>query len=230
MKKGIFLITLILLPLFCSFSAEYPVFKQLRGKVEIKTDITGIGSRWIKAVEGMKIEPGTLISTGFSSSAAIDLDNSEVYVKQLTRVRIENIEKTKNTVKTKLNLSLGRIRADVKASKKLKHDFKIITPVSTAAVRGTKFTAGIGKLKVDSGKIFFTNKIGQGRTIAGGNSSSVGGNGYGPPEGEKENKGNNFNVPTETQPEPDTGVESIIPESSYFGSIMATLNFIILDD
>ena len=177
MRKIVFCILLVLLPSVLSFSSDMSTVKQVKGIVEIREGQTG----WIKAEKGMKLPPGTLISTGFKSNAVIELDNSEIFLKPLTRVRIDELSKSGNTVKTNLNLKLGRIKADVKSSKGLKHDFTLKTPVSTAAVRGTVFTAGVNSLDVDSGSISYSNKIGQIITVLSGNSSKMGSTGFSAP-------------------------------------------------
>ena len=199
MKKSIFFILLILLPVFYSFSADVPTVKQIQGKVEIKNSQSG----WVKAEKGMKVSPGSLISTGFKSDAVIELDNSEIYIKQLTRMSIENLSRKQNTVNTKLNLQLGRIKADVKSSKGLKHDFTVRTPVSTAAVRGTIFNSGLRKIIVDNGRISYTNRIGQTVTIGGGNSSKIRSRGFDSPQNALETLIADFNVSASTQQEPD---------------------------
>ena len=175
--KKILILILLLLPAVCIFSAEYAVFEKVQGKVEIKTPLSG----WIKAFEGMEIKPGTVISTGFRSTATLDLGDSNIFVKQLTRMGLDELSKSGNTVKTNLNLRLGRIKANVKTSKGLKHNFTLKTPVSTAAVRGTVFEAGVRSLDVEKGSIRYSNKIGQQVTVMGGASSKMGLTGFSAP-------------------------------------------------
>ncbi len=113
-------------------------------------------------------------------------------------------------VNTKLNLKLGRIKADVKTSKGMKHDFTLRTPVSTAAVRGTVFEGGAnGDLDVERGKVQQRNRIGQSTTVSGGNSSTVGGTGFTPPATAAETAAGAFNVVTSTQP--DDTVPPVLP-------------------
>jgi hypothetical protein len=223
MKKCVFYIILILFPIFYSFSSEFPTVKQIQGKVEIKNDSTG--SRWVKAFKGMEIKSGALISTGFKSNAVIELDNSEIFIKQLTRMTIEDLSRKNNTVKTNLNLRLGRISADVKTSKGLKHDFIVRTPVSTAAVRGTIFDAGIGKLEVKNGIISFTNKIGQKVTVGGGKSSEVGGDGYSTPENTGDTILKDFNIETSTHSETGSGITTGTGDNIKYGSIELVFNW-----
>lgn len=143
--------------------------------------------------------------------AVIELDSSEIIIKQLTRMSIDKLLRKNNTVKTNLNLKLGRIKADVKTSKGLRHDFTIRTPVSTAAVRGTKFDAGVGTLEVESGTITYTNKLGQKVTLKEGNKSSVSGGGYKAPEDAASSTLSEFTVSPSTQ----IGAEPVIPDSTF---------------
>ena len=179
------------------YSADLITIEKVNGKVEIREP----GGSWEKAVQGSTIPQGTIISTGFKSSAELDLSGSStIYVKPLTRMAVDELATTGNKVNTKLNLRLGRIKADVKTSKGLRHDFTLRTPVSTAAVRGTVFEAGAnGNLDVESGKIQQKNKIGQKTTVPGGNSSSVSGGGYSPPATPEETVSQDFSVDTSTQ-------------------------------
>ena len=127
-------------------------------------------------------------------------------------------------VDTNLNLKLGRIKADVKTSKGLKHNFTLKTPVSTAAVRGTVFESSVRKLEVVTGRISFTNKIGQKTTVNGGGSSSVGGTGFTPPATVVETVQETFTVETSTQPESEIPEIIVLPAPTT-GTV--TLNWFV---
>ena len=202
----ILLIIVFSLPLY---SADLITIKEVSGKVEIKEP----GGNWVKALKGSTIPQGSLISTGFKSSAELDLSGSStVYVKQLTRMAVDKLAITGKNVDTKLNLKLGRIRADVKTSKGLRHDFTLRTPVSTAAVRGTVFEGGAnGDLDVENGKVQQRNRIGQKTTVAGGNSSSVSGGGYNPPATAAQTISNTFNTITVPDTPDDTPAPVTVP-------------------
>ena len=210
-------IILILAP--TAFSAETITITKLSGKVEIKEP----GGGWSKAFEGREIPAGTLISTGFKSEAVIDMGgSSDIYVRQLTRMSVDELKISGNMVDTKLNLRLGRITADVKTSEGLKHNFTLRTPVSTAAVRGTKFNSSVRKLEVVSGKIKYSNNAGQSTTIGGGSSSSITGNGYSStPQTSFENTTAAFEVETSTQPDP-VVPSIIVPPAPTTGTVTIT--------
>lgn len=111
--------------------------------------------------------------------------------------------------------------AEVKTSKGLKHDFTLRTPVSTAAVKGTVFkSSASGDLEVETGKIKHSNKIGQSVSIRGGASSSIKGNGYKPPETER-NSFDDFHVDPSTLPYEAIQFPDILPkELPETGSII----------
>ena len=175
-KLSLLILILFTIGAFSVYAAEKAVIKSFKGKVEVKS-----GSSWSAVTEGMEIKPGSIISTGFKSSAVLDLGSSDLFVKQLTRMSIDELSKSGNTVKTNLNLSLGRVKANVKTSQGLKHDFTLKTPVSTAAVRGTVFESGVRRLNVESGRIRYGNRIGQMVTVLGGTSSTMGPTGFSAP-------------------------------------------------
>ena len=226
MKKYLLFFLIFLFSAPYIFSAESGTIKSLHGKVEIKS---GSGA-WEKAENGMEVKPGTLISTGFRSEAVLDLGSSEIQVKQLTRMSLDELSVKENTVKTNLNLRLGRIKADVKTSAGLKHDFTLRTPVSTAAVKGTVFTAGIRNLAVENGRISFTNRIGQVVTVSGGSSSVVTGTGYSAPENAADMINSVFDVETSTQTETGAGITTTADVNAIkYGSVKMVFNFTVSD-
>ena len=162
---------------FISAASNEVTVTSLKGNVKYRID----GEEWKKLSEGMKLPVGAVISTSFKSEAVLDLGSSEIFVKQLTRMSINELSEKNKTVNTKLNMRLGRISADVKTSKGLKHDFTIKTPVSTAAVRGTKFSFDGVNIKVANGRVVVSNRNNHSASYKGGESgSSIGNN---PPEG-----------------------------------------------
>ena len=193
MKKQFIAVLIFIIPIFFSFSTEKGIIKSVQRKVEIN-----ISGKWIKAEIGMELLPGNLISTGFKSNAVIDTGSSEIFIKQLTRMSLDELSKSGNTVKTNLNLRLGRVKANVKTSEGLKHNFTLKTPVSTAAVRGTVFESGVRSLDVISGSIRYANRIGQQVTVMGGTSSQMGLTGFSAPVDMVDAINEAFNVVTTT--------------------------------
>ena len=217
--KYFLLILLIIVFSFPLYSADLITITEVKGKVEIKEP----GGAWIRANDGREIPPGSIISTGFNSSAELDLSGSStVYIKPLTRMAVDKLVISGKNVDTELNLKLGRIRADVKTAEGLKHNFSLKTPVSTAAVRGTIFESSVRKLEVVTGRISYSNNIGQKTTVGGGGTSSVEKTGFTPPATVVETVIETFTVETSTQP--DEGVPEILvpPPKSTTGTIYVT--------
>jgi FecR protein len=216
--KYILIILLIIVFISPVFSAELVTVKTLNGRVEVKEP----GGTWSKAFEGKEIPAGTLISTGFKSQAELDLSGSStIFIKQLTRISVDELKISGKQVNTKLNLRLGRIKANVKTSQGLKHDFTLRTPVSTAAVRGTVFESSVRKLEVVTGRMKLTNKIGQSTTVGGGSSSSVSGTGYTAPATVIETIIGDFTVETSTQPDAEVPA-IVVPSAPTTGTIYVT--------
>ncbi len=171
MKKYLIALTLLsalTIPLFAELNATV---KSVRGKVEIKLPFKG----WQRVKAGMVIPKGAIISTGFRSYAILKLGDSILQVKQLTRMKLVELVKRKNTVSTKLFLRVGKIRAKVRTSKGLRADFKLKSPNSTAAVRGTEFEYDGTTLNVIKGVVQFFNRLNQKREIGAGEESETDG-------------------------------------------------------
>jgi len=168
MRKYALAVILLVMSSFL-FAEVSAVVKEVNGKVEIKSS----GGTWKKASAGMKISKGDYISTGFNSQAVLLLGDSQVIVKQLTRMELEKLVEKEGTVSTGLNLRVGRVRAEVKSAKGLKQNFTLKSPISTAAVRGTVFEYDGRNLTVYRGSVAFTNPLGQQRLIPSGSASRI---------------------------------------------------------
>lgn len=154
-------------PLF-SLSA---VVKETRGKVELKAP----GGGWRTAEVGMEVGTGTTISTGFNSTAEIAIGNSILQVRALTRMALDELIEKEGTINTELNLKVGKVKAEVRTTGGLLNNFKLRSPQSTAAVRGTVFEYDGYTLSVDEGSVVFSNNLGQVRMVATGEQSGTDG-------------------------------------------------------
>ncbi len=168
MKKiiVIFILLFISFNLYAEISA---VLSEISGKVEIKAP----GESWKKAKVGMTLNKGDSISTGFKAEAVLNIGPSQLIVKQLTRMELEELIEKEGTVSTGLNLRVGKIKAEVRTTAGLRQNFRLTSPISTAAVRGTSFEYDGVNLKVFEGTVAFTNKRGQTRSINMGEVSKI---------------------------------------------------------
>ena len=175
MKKA-FLFILFLFAIGSFLIAETAVIQELSGKVEVRPP----GQGWARARTGMEISGGTYVSTGFGASAVLELGGSILRVKQLTRMQLENIIEREGTLNTNLYLRVGKVRAEVRSTRGLRNNFRLRSPVSTAAVRGTIFEYDGVVLWVEDGSVVLSNLLGQSEEVSGGEESKT--DKYSPPE------------------------------------------------
>lgn len=170
MKKSILLIFIFLVTALLPVYSINASFSEVNGKVEVK-----IFGSWKSAKVGTMIPEGATISTGFGSKAVIKIGDNVLEVKQLTRLTLKELLEKEDTISTDLYLSVGKIGAKVKTSQGRRQSFKISSPVSTAAVRGTSFEYDGYTLTVEEGVVEFFNLLFQRRNAAAGSSFSTAG-------------------------------------------------------
>ena len=177
---------------FPLFGQSEAVVSRIVGKVEVQPP----GAGWTPVKEGMKLPLGATISTGFGSEATLEVGASQVRVKALTRMRIDELAAAEGTQTTGLYLRVGRVRADVKTTEGLRHDFVIRSPVSTAAVRGTVVGFDTVNLDVTGGLARLSDQFGRGASVGDGEQGSAGGDEE--PTGGEESKDADSTVNTRT--------------------------------
>jgi hypothetical protein len=137
--------------------AQTAVIRELSGTVEVRRSPA---SGWTRAGTGMSLEPGMSISTGFRSTALIELGNSSIAVRPLTRMSIEELAASQNSEDVTLFLRAGQIRAKVIPPAEGKSNFQVRSPVITASVRGTEFDMDSSNVKMYSGTVAFAGSDG----------------------------------------------------------------------
>ncbi len=188
MKKIGIIFLILNFAAIAAFAQSSSVVKELTGKVEVKAP----RGAWTSALVGMTISQGTTISTGFNSTALIDLGNSVLNVRPLTRLTLEELIEREGTIQTDLFLRVGKVNAEVKSVAGVKQDFKLRSPISTAAVRGTNFGFTGFDIVVYDGKVVYLTLIGQGRSYTSGEGG--GGDGYNTPESGQDSKSSSSGV------------------------------------
>jgi len=156
---------LLVTPLF----AQTARVVRLSGKVEVLRP----QGAWAAAVAGEEFPLGTTVSTGYRSQAVLAVGPSEVTVLALTRLTVQELLQTSTGVTTTLSLDTGKVRAEVKSAPGQTADFKLRSPVSTAAVRGTSFTFDGFRLQVITGIVQFFNRLGESQYVSAGNGSQT---------------------------------------------------------
>lgn len=182
MKRSVTVLLILLISITTAAGQTSAVIKNVSGKVEVQLP----GGEWVSATEGAQVPGGAQISVGFNSQAVLELGATTVVVRPLTRMTVERIATEHGIQQTRLFMPVGRVRADVRTAEGLRHDFQIRTPVSTAAVRGTLFEAGVGTLTAIQGPVELRNRLGQGRLLVEGDQSRT--EGGAPPKPPEENE------------------------------------------
>jgi hypothetical protein len=149
-------IALLLFSVVQAGAQNKATFRTVTGKVEIQVP----GAAWVPAAVGMEVPLKATISTGFGGGAVLELGATTLTVRQLTRLRIDELSTQNKVTQTNLTMPVGRIRADVKATAGNATDFKLRSPVSTAAVRGTGFETDGTYLTVFESVVSFLSQSG----------------------------------------------------------------------
>ncbi len=170
---AIFAAAMLVVPSLTASAQITAVVSELRGRVELLVQ----GGGWKPATQGAVVAQGTMISTGFNSTAVLKMGLSTVTVQQLTRLRLDQLVEQQGKISTSFTLPIGRVQAAVKSANNSPQDFQIRTPISTAAVRGTRFDFNGYKLIVFENMVAIFNRVGQMRFVQEGQNSETTGDG-----------------------------------------------------
>jgi len=174
MKRGLFILLFMAVTVLCVFSQNAEkitgVIRELTGEVELKRTET---SAFIKAKAGDTVAADTVVSTGFKSTAIIEVGSSSITVRPLTRLSFAEIQSISDTETLNVKLQTGRVRVDVKPPAGAKANCTIQGPNATASVRGTSFEFDTFNLKVNEGGVAFRGSKGLSILIPAGMSSSI---------------------------------------------------------
>lgn len=130
-----FFLCLLILSISFSFavaSTDVAIVNSVVGKVEVQ-----VNESWVQVKNGDILSSGSVISTGFKSTAVLYIGESLIEVRALTRLTIEEIREQNQNYNTTMFLDAGSIKADIKKSENKRVGFKVRTTVATASVRGT---------------------------------------------------------------------------------------------
>lgn len=170
MRRTILVLAIVLIAV-AFVGAQEARFTAVNGKVEIQA----AGGNWVAAQVGTTVGRETMISTGFNATASLQVGDSTVEVAALTRMKFEEISRSGNTDTTAMYLNVGRVSAEVRSTEGRAQDFRVRSPLSTAAVRGTSFTFDGERVRVRSGAVSFVNALNQPRLVTGGQESVTSG-------------------------------------------------------
>ncbi len=143
---------------------------ELEGRVEVRQSE---GAAWENAEVGMTVPVGAMISTGFRSSAVLAVGpDAQLNVDSLTRLGIDELIEREGVVETSLNLTVGRVRGEVRRAADRQSDFQLRSPTATASVRGTSFEFDGVNVRVFEGRVDLSNRFNQRASVAAGERSS----------------------------------------------------------
>ena len=153
MKRTVVIAVLIFLCIPQLF-AQNGIIKELTGTVEIKRPGETVFSA---AKAGMPVAKDTIISTGFKSIALVEMGSTEILVRALTRLSLEELSRTAGTETVNVSLQTGRVRVDVNPPAGSRAAMTLRGPNATASVRGTSFEFDTYTLNVLEGTVAFMN-------------------------------------------------------------------------
>jgi hypothetical protein len=189
-------------------SAATAMVKDIRGNVNVRV----ASGAWAPARAGMQFDTGDTISTGFNSTAVLTIGLTTITVQQLTRMRLDELVQKQGKLTTSFTLPIGRVQAHVKSADGSPQDFRIHSPVSTAAVRGTEFTFDGYSLEVTDGVVRYINRVGQTQDVQHGQQSETDG------ENSPSNPENNYSSNSGTEL---PGTPSGVTGGSTGGGVMS---------
>jgi hypothetical protein len=167
--KKVLVIVLVMITGAVWAQSPRAVIKELRGTVETKAPGA---AEWQAAELGQELERETLLSTGFKSEAVIELGDSTLLARPLTRLTLGEIAAAAGSDRIEVQLRTGRIRADVRPPAGGAVDFTVRSPMATASVRGTSFEFDTFTLRVDEGTVSFSGADNTAVYVAAGQSSA----------------------------------------------------------
>jgi hypothetical protein len=154
MKKQTALV-IIFVTVTLGLFAQQGSIRDLSGTVELKP---AGAAAFIAAKAGDRIAANTIISTGFKSTAVINVGSATLMVQPLTRMSMAEIFQAQGSERLDIQLQSGRIRVEVRPPAGTRADTSVRTPVATASVRGTIFDIDSFSLRVVEGKVAYRGK------------------------------------------------------------------------
>jgi len=154
--------------------AQNGVIRELSGEVELRH---AGALEFVPAAVGSTVAQDTVISTGFRSSAIIEVGSSTLTVRPLTRLSLTEIRSAAGAETLTANLQAGRVRVDVRPPAGTTAAFTVQGPSATASVRGTSFEFDARSVRVIEGSVTFMGDRGAPVVAQAGGESTVGAGG-----------------------------------------------------
>ena len=148
MKKTVLVFLMMLLAI--GVFAQNGLLREVSGTVELKN--AGAAS-FSPASVGDEVRQDTVISTGFKSTALVEVGSTLIAVRPLTRLTLTEIRSSSGAETLNVNLAAGRVRVDVNPPAGTRASMSVTSPSATASVRGTSFEFDLMNLIRYSGGI-----------------------------------------------------------------------------
>jgi len=159
---------------FAQNGTQNGMIREISGTVELKNP----GAvNYVPAKNGDTVSQKTVISTGFKSTALVQVGNALLTVRPLTRLTLTEITASSGTETLNVNLQTGRVRVDVNPPAGTRASMSVSSPSATASVRGTSFEFDTRNLYVNHGVVNFKGSRGAGTLVSAGFSSQIKENG-----------------------------------------------------
>jgi hypothetical protein len=174
MKKivcAIFLLGLAVCVLAQTTEQGSGLIRELSGTVELRN----VGATdFVPARAGDRVNEDTIISTGFRSTALVEVGSTLITVRPLTRLSLTEISAAQGTETLDVAMQTGRVRVDVNPPAGGRASMTVTSPNVTASVRGTSFYFDTRNITVNEGVVSFKGSRGHTFQIGAGSSGSVG--------------------------------------------------------
>lgn len=162
MKRTIVSVLILFVVLGAGATADEARVVSVRGLAQYRT---AGGDKWTDLAQGVDVPVGAEISTGIGAAVVLDLRGSSVQVGALSRIRVAELAQSATAQRSVVDLRYGRVQAEVRRSVGRGTDFRVYTPISTAAVRGTEFIYDGQSLEVIHGDVAFLNTAEQHHSV-----------------------------------------------------------------
>jgi len=129
------------------------------------------------ATVGSLVARDTVVSTGFRSSAVIEVGSATLIVRPLTRLSLAEISVVAGAESTSINLQAGRVRVDLRPPAGARAGFSVQGPSTVASVRGTSFEFDTRGITVLEGAVSLRGARGAPVMVRAGGESFVDANG-----------------------------------------------------
>jgi hypothetical protein len=108
---------------------------ELSGEVEYSESISGPFKPLTKDVT---LRQGMFISTGFESSATVNINGQLLHIPQTVQLRFDEFTQGENLARTQLYLYVGTVQAQVRHTAAIRGDFSVTTPTAISSIRGSE--------------------------------------------------------------------------------------------